>query len=140
MSHLQYAVHFCLAARKNLVPTLHYSLGTLSPKIVVWADTINQRCIMSMPVSMPSDLGPSNTTMQDMTSYLATLTETTAASYMLDAVRDGNKSNGFKKLGAHHQRMIIKASTVYVNLPMMEPLPSLVAFLDQKTSGLAQAT
>ena len=88
---------------------------------------------------MPSSLGPSDATMQDMTSSLATLTETMTASYMLAAVRDEKKLNGFKKLGAHHQRMILNASTVDVNLPVTEPIPSPVAFLDQKTSGLSRS-
>jgi hypothetical protein len=55
------------------------------------------------------------------------------------AVRDEKKRNGFKKLGAHHQRMILNASTVDVNLPVTPPIPSLIAFLDLKTSGQARS-
>jgi hypothetical protein len=65
-----------------------------------------------------------------MTLSKAIFTETTIASYMVAAVHDEKKSNGFKKLGAHHQRMIINALTLDINLPVTEPLPSLVAFLD----------
>jgi hypothetical protein len=70
MIRLQYVLHFCWAAHKKLVPTLNYSLGTLSSKIVALADTTHRRCVMPMPVSMPSGLGASDAMMQDITSYL----------------------------------------------------------------------
>jgi hypothetical protein len=38
-----------------------------------------------------------------------------------------------KKLGSHHQMMILNASTVDMNLPVTVPIPSLLEFLDQKT-------
>jgi hypothetical protein len=58
---------------------------------------------------------------------------------MLTAVRDEEKSNGFKKLGPHHQRIILNASTLDVKLPGTAPIPSLAAFLDQKTSDIARS-
>jgi hypothetical protein len=138
MHHLHYAVQFCWAANKKLVPTLHYSIGTQTPKIAAWAKSMHQSWIMPASVAIPSGLGPSDATMQDMPSSLVTLTKTMPASYMLAAVRDEKKSNSFKKLGAHHQRMRLNASNVDMHIPVTSPIPSLVSFLDQMTSGLAR--
>jgi hypothetical protein len=86
-------------------------------------------------MAMKTGLGPSDVMMQGMTSPLVTLTETMTHSYMLVAAREEKKANGFKKLGAHHQWMILNASTVDVHLPVTEPIPSLVTFLDLNMSG-----
>jgi hypothetical protein len=86
---------------------------------------------------MMTGLGPSDATMQGITSPLATLTETMTASYMLTAAREDKKANGFNKLGAHHQQMIQNASMIDVHLPVTEPILSLVVFLDLKTPGQA---
>jgi hypothetical protein len=53
-------------------------------------------------------------------------------------VGDEKNTNGLKKLGVHLQRMIVNSSMVNVNLPVTDPIPSLVAFLDLKTSGQAR--
>jgi hypothetical protein len=58
-------------------------------------------------------------------------------SYLHEAGRDEKTSDGFKKLGAHHQRMILNAHKVNVNLSVTSPIPSLTTFLDLKTSGQA---
>jgi hypothetical protein len=104
-----------------------------------WAAALHTAHITPVKITMQSGMGPSDATMQGMTSPLVTLTETMTVSFLLAAVHDEKKSNGFKKLGARHQRMILNTTTVDVNLPVTAPMPSLVAFLDMKTSGQAQS-
>jgi hypothetical protein len=63
MHQLQYAVQLCWAAHKKLVPTLHYSIVTQTPNIVVQEKSIHQSWITPASVSMPPGLGPSDATM-----------------------------------------------------------------------------
>jgi hypothetical protein len=99
MHFLQYAFQFCWAAHKKSVPTLHYYIGKQTPNIAAWAKSMHQSWIMPASVSMPSGVGSSNATMQDMASSLVTLTETMPASYMMAAVRDEKESNNLRNSG-----------------------------------------
>jgi hypothetical protein len=94
---------------------------------------------MMVKLNMQTGMGPSDVIMQGMASSLATLAEKMAASYLLAAVRDEKKTHGFKKLGAHHHKVVMNTSTVDVNLPVTAPSPSLIAFLDLKTPGQARS-
>jgi hypothetical protein len=70
--------------------------------------------------------------MQGMKLSPVTLTETMSASYLLAAMRDEKNTTRFKKFGAHQHMIIMNASTVDVNLPIIAPTPSLIVFLDLK--------
>jgi hypothetical protein len=113
-------------------------VGSHDAQIGVWATAPHTSHIIPVNINMQTGMDPSDTTMQGMPSSLATLLETMTASYLLAAVRDEKKTNGFKKLGAHHYRMILNASTLDVNLPVTSPIPSLIAFLDINTPGQAR--
>jgi hypothetical protein len=139
MVHIRYAVQFCWTAHKKLLLTLCYTLKSHDARIRAWAAALHAAHIMHVKMNMQTGMGPSDETMQGMTSSVATLSETMTTSYLLAVGRDEKKSDGFKKMGSHHWRMILNASTVNMNLPGTAPIPSLTAFLDLKTSGQARS-
>jgi hypothetical protein len=93
-----------------------FVIGAHTPKVNKWEKARHGRCIMTMVSNMQYGHGPLDATMQGMTTSLATLTDTMPSSNMLVGVDDEKKTKDFKKLGAHHNRMILNASTVDVNL------------------------
>jgi hypothetical protein len=105
-----------------------------------WTTVLHAAHIMPATMTMKTGLGPSYEMMKGMASPPSALTEIMTDNYwyLLAAARDEKKANDFKKLGAHHHRMILNPSMFDVNLPVTEPIPSLVAFLDRKTSGQAR--
>jgi hypothetical protein len=114
LDHLRYVVKFCWTAHKKLLLALCYTVGSHHEMIQAWAKMLHT--VHIMPASTTMKTG--NAMMQGMTDSLATLTKTMTSSYIMAAVREEKKENGFKKLGAHHQRMILKTSTVDVHLPV----------------------
>jgi hypothetical protein len=111
MAHLQYALQFCWAAHKKLIPALCYTADSHDARISDWAAALHTENIMPVKMNMQTGLVPPDAIMPGMTSSLVTLMETMTVSYLLAAVRDEKKTNGFEKLGACHLRIIMNAST-----------------------------
>jgi hypothetical protein len=110
--HLRYVVQFFWAAHKKMLPALFHTVGYHDERIQAWATALHTDHSMPASMTMKTGLGLPDATMQGMTSSLAILIETITARYMLSAVREEKKANGFKKLGSHHQRIILNSSTV----------------------------
>jgi hypothetical protein len=77
-------------------PALCYTVGSHDAIINDWATPVHTAHIMHTAMNMQSGQGPSDATMQGMTTSLATLTETTTASYMLAAVREEKRKTDLR--------------------------------------------